>query len=128
MGLTRARKRAGVLFAANRRIYNQWQSSLPSRFIDELPEDHVLRRAAAGLHGGLSEHAMPWRSRRQVRTPAPEVVTQEAAAAGSFPIGTRIFHQKFGYGRVTSVDGNKLEVAFEKAGVKKVIDSFVQPA
>ena len=40
----------------------------------------------------------------------------------------RIFHQKFGYGRILASDGNKLEVAFDKAGVKKVIDSFVVPA
>jgi DNA helicase-2/ATP-dependent DNA helicase PcrA len=128
VGLTRARRRAVVLFAANRRIYNQWQSSLPSRFIDELPEEHSSRRSATGLYGGLSEQAVPWRARRRAPAPAPQTVAREAPTAGSFPIGARIFHQKFGYGRIASVDGNKLEVAFEKAGVKKVIDSFVELA
>ena len=129
VGLTRARKRAGVLFAANRRIYNQWQSSLPSRFIDELPEDHIKRSAAAGLYGGLSEHAVPWRARRRARAPAPQVDDQMSApASGGFPVGARIFHQKFGYGRITATDGNKLEVAFEQAGLKKVIDNFVVAA
>ncbi len=129
VGLTRARKRVGVLFAANRRIYNQWQSSLPSRFIGELPEEHVLRRAAVGLYGGPSEPAAPWRARRRTRATKPQAVAQKSApSAGSFAVGARIFHQKFGYGRVTSTDGDKLEVAFEKAGVKKVIDSFVEPA
>ena len=123
VGLTRARLRAWVLFAANRRIYNQWQSSLPSRFIGEIPEEHVLRRAAAGL----GEPVTPWPSRR--RAPRPETIAPESApAAGGFPVGARIFHQKFGYGRVTASDGDKLEVVFDKAGVKKVIDSFVQPA
>ena len=55
-------------------------------------------------------------------------VPDSSTGGGSFPIGARIFHQKFGYGRITSIDGNKLEVAFEKAGVKKVIDSFVVAA
>ncbi|KFC73791.1 ATP-dependent DNA helicase UvrD/PcrA [Bosea sp. LC85] len=41
VGLTRARKRLKLLFASNRRIHGLWQSSLPSRFIDELPEEHV---------------------------------------------------------------------------------------
>ena len=42
-------------------------------------------------------------------------------------VGLRVFHQKFGYGRILYVDGNKLEVKFEKSGTKKVIDSFVEP-
>jgi DNA helicase-2/ATP-dependent DNA helicase PcrA len=41
VGLTRARKRLKLYFASNRRIHGLWQSSLPSRFIDELPEEHV---------------------------------------------------------------------------------------
>ena len=45
-----------------------------------------------------------------------------------FQEGERVFHQKFGYGRIMSLDGNKLEVDFEKAGIKKVMDSFVQSA
>jgi len=43
-------------------------------------------------------------------------------------VGQRIFHEKFGYGQVLAVEGNKLQIAFEKAGTKKVIDSFVEPA
>ena len=56
------------------------------------------------------------------------VATSTGAPAGAHAVGGRIFHQKFGYGRVVAVDGNKLEVAFDKAGTKKVVDSFVQPA
>ena len=47
-------------------------------------------------------------------------------AVSSFTIGDRVFHQKFGYGRIRAVEGNKLEVDFEKAGAKRVIDSFVE--
>ena len=48
--------------------------------------------------------------------------------ASTFRVGERVFHQKFGYGRVKAVDGNRLEIAFDKAGTKKVIDSFVAKA
>lgn len=56
-----------------------------------------------------------------------DVTTSDTPARKTaFPIGTRVFHQKFGYGTVTSVEGNRLEVAFEKAGPKRVIDTFVE--
>ncbi len=140
VGLTRARKRALVSFAANRRIYNQWQSSIPSRFVDELPDEHVERIAATGLyqgsregHGAWSQGAgdggaggWPWRRKRAIES----VTAAEAAThpEGAFAVGARVFHEKFGYGRVNAVDGNKLAVAFDKAGSKKVIDSFVRLA
>ena len=46
----------------------------------------------------------------------------------SFSEGDRIFHVKFGYGRIEAIDGKRLEIEFDKAGSKKVIDSFVKPA
>ncbi len=135
VGLTRARRRVFISHAANRRIYNQWQNSLPSRFIEELPADSVDRLAEQGLFGGAAESATAWaaswnsvtpvrRQRQDVTTPS---VAGDAPDDGYRP-GDRVFHQKFGYGRVLGVDGNKLEIAFDKAGQKKVIDSFVAPA
>jgi len=147
VGLTRARRKAHVTYAANRRIYNQWQSALPSRFIDELPEEHVDVFADTGLYGGghaggsarpiLRETPRTFSFRETGRAPrrrdgvildgeAWEVDTAEGDSR--FEEGARIFHQKFGYGRVRARDGNKLEVVFDKAGAKKVIDSFVEPA
>lgn len=143
VGLTRARQRAIVSFAANRRVYGQWQSAIPSRFVDELPRDHVATRSAPGLYrggdgaggwrgelenGGRTREGSGWPRRR----PAPLIedvawrVEPAAPSAGRFAVGQRIFHQKFGYGRIAAIDGNKLEIAFEKAGTKKVIDSFVE--
>lgn len=58
---------------------------------------------------------------------AETVVTSDPDSA-RFETGARIFHQKFGYGRITAIEGNKLQITFEKAGAKKVIDSFVEPA
>ena len=143
VGLTRARRKAVVSFAANRRIHGQWQSSLPSRFIDELPEDHIDFRSAAGLYGGsrqgsrggLGEGVAVFGGQSgppKRRQPGETIVEArfEAkfidGAEGAFQIGDRVFHQKFGYGRIVSVDGGKLEIAFDKAGGKKVMASFVE--
>ncbi len=135
VGITRARQRVQISHAANRRIYNQWQSSIPSRFVDELPDEHVERLAAPGLYGGLNEEpgnfsrALGGWSRRR-RQPAADAVSYDAVdhAPDTFAPGARVFHQKFGYGRISAIDGNKLEIVFDKAGAKKVIDSFVRPA
>ena len=128
VGLTRARKRAIVSHAANRRIYANWQSSIPSRFIDELPEAHVERAGSAALArdarmlapsvfaGGplVARRAEPW---EQAGRPAR---TQKVV------VGERVFHEKFGYGKVTASDDDKLDINFEKAGQKRVMDRFVE--
>jgi len=138
VGITRARKQAFLVHAANRRIYNQWQSALPSRFIDELPPEHIDRRGGRGLYGsqrefggsGLSDggsagFAFPARRRRRVI----DAEAFEVAAINRpsrFTVGQRVFHQKFGYGTILDADGEKLEIAFEKAGTKKVMEAFVE--
>ena len=139
VGLTRARKLAVVSFAANRRIYGQWQSAVPSRFIDELPGDHVDRQSQPGLYGGngfagdgrgLSDPARSFGAphfRRRLREPE-WAVAQPLGGGAPLDVGQRVFHQKFGYGRIVVIDGDKLEIEFEKAGPKKVMDSFVEPA
>jgi DNA helicase-2/ATP-dependent DNA helicase PcrA len=160
VGLTRAKEKAIISFVANRRTHGLWQSAIPSRFIDELPEAHVetrqdenfafaqrgggsrfeeagfsssyespgwrrARNADAGSGGGES-----WRRPHSGRAPiiieetANLVATSDPSAA-SYKAGERVFHQKFGYGRVLIVDGNKLTVDFDKAGEKRVIDTFV---
>ncbi|MCP4329412.1 MAG: UvrD-helicase domain-containing protein [Alphaproteobacteria bacterium] len=140
VGLTRARRRVRIFHAANRRIHNLWQSAIPSRFVDELPADHVesdtqIVGFESNPYGGLSE-AVPrtgfgGRSRRSRRD---GVVADDgtdilpSTADRDFAIGARVFHRKFGYGTVTSVDGDKLGIDFDHTGEKKVIDSFVQPA
>ena len=121
VGLTRARKRVMISFAANRRIYNQWQSALPSRFLDELPAAHIEREAERGLLGSWQQAAPRAREPGAWAMPMRE-------QAGDFEAGDRVFHQKFGAGSVLAVDGDKLEIEFDKAGIKKVLDSFVEPA
>ena len=145
VGLTRARRHATICFTANRRIYNQWLSCVPSRFVDELPPDHVEVTSEPGLYAaqpGLSDdEGDDWVAPRQGRGPGYQRLraarrqggqviegraTTVESAKSTFQVGERVFHQKFGYGAVQSVDGDKLEIAFEKAGSKKVMDSFVE--
>ncbi len=169
VGLTRARRHATITFAANRRIYNQWQSSLPSRFIDELPAEHVEVLTPPGLYGGgygaarpgggptggsgLSEAAAgytgmeervqrastynsPGWKRMQSRAgqrgmSSPREARNlviDAEAVSKFEVGTRVFHQKFGYGTVAAIEGDKLTIDFEKADRKRVLASFVTGA
>jgi DNA helicase-2/ATP-dependent DNA helicase PcrA len=160
VAITRARRRCTILHAANRRIYGQWTSSIPSRFIAELPADHVVQETT--MTGGASlwraqwsEHNDPFAdvaraqpSRTVTRGPGwqraaarefetiPKRVAESTRSAASFAAkprtdlktGARVFHEKFGYGTIAGQEGNKLEIDFEQAGRKRVIDSFVKPA
>ena len=160
VAITRAKKRCTILHAANRRIYGQWTSSIPSRFIAELPAAHI--EAETTLSGGASlwranwsERADPFadiarerperansrgpgwqRAAAQNFDPAPRRLAEPTRSAASFAakpradiaVGARVFHEKFGYGLVAAQEGNKLEIDFEAAGRKRVIDSFIKLA
>ncbi|CAN7224332.1 ATP-dependent helicase [Brevundimonas sp. LjRoot202] len=162
VGVTRAKQDARISFAANRLVYGRWTSQLPSRFVDELPIDHVEAESDTGYYGvssGMKEAKSRWdemptfgsgysspgwkraQSFTAARTPAAKparhaliegdgrlVATADPKSGGDWSKGERVFHQKFGYGRITGIEGNKLLVAFEKAGEKKVIDTFVEKA
>ncbi len=218
VGLTRARKRAKIYFATNRRMHGLWQTNIPSRFLDELPEPNVEvteaqgggfggyggygssrfdaatsfgssyntpgwqraqakkngdgfaepdtdydagddtsfplprageGRSSAARSGGGSRNPSartsstspdddtsspsPWRARDE-RTPKPrlpltiegELVAKSTGTISAFTLGDRVFHQKFGNGNVTAIDGNKLTIQFDRAGEKRVVDSFVE--
>ncbi|MEM9844306.1 MAG: 3'-5' exonuclease, partial [Pseudomonadota bacterium] len=159
VGITRAEEVCTISFAGNRRVYGQWQSQMPSRFIDELPEDHVDVLTPPGLYGGgygaaamanagappgvksdLEQRATEanvynspgWkrlqarageRPMRQPQEARNMVIDAEAVSAHA--VGDRVFHQKFGYGVILSIEGDKLEIEFEKAGTKHVVARFV---
>ncbi|MCH2163442.1 MAG: UvrD-helicase domain-containing protein [Marinovum sp.] len=152
VGITRAEEVCTISFAGNRRVFGQWQSALPSRFIDELPEEHVDVLTPPGLYGsGMGsqslgvdsdlEHAATranvynspgWKrlqdrqSQRPMSQPRESAqMTIDSTAISSHTLGNRVFHQKFGYGEIIGIEGDKLEVAFEKAGTKKVVARFV---
>jgi DNA helicase-2/ATP-dependent DNA helicase PcrA len=153
VGITRAEEVCTISFASNRRVFGQWQSQLHSRFIDELPEEHVeivgsnsvqgkgyggapasVRANGADPAGQAAVYNSPGWKRLQERSANPSVSqpskrksggTIDMQAVASYMIGERVFHQKFGYGAVVAVDGDKVEVAFEKAGTKKVVSGFL---
>ena len=140
VGITRARKRAIISHAANRRVYGTWSAAIPSRFLDELPPDAVERQGSAALQRARavetpSVFASPFGGTSPLTARKPRVieagaweVRERPARAQAMPVGTRVFHQKFGYGRVTAVDENRLDVEFDKTGPKRVLDSFVERA
>jgi DNA helicase-2/ATP-dependent DNA helicase PcrA len=191
VGLTRARKRAKIYFATNRRMHGLWQTNIPSRFLDELPEANVEVTEAQGGFGGYGGYGAsrfdattafgsnyttpgwqraqakkgdrkgdggfsetgsryaadddrdgfgedsspsPWRARQETgggarRLPLTiegELVAKSTGTVSAFTLGDRVFHQKFGNGNVTAIDGNKLTIQFDKSGEKRVVDSFVE--
>jgi DNA helicase-2/ATP-dependent DNA helicase PcrA len=156
VAITRAREKATIFHAANRRIYGQWTSSIPSRFVGELPKEHIeeettmtggesLWRAQWSEHGDPFAHVAAQRPDRlttrgpgfgraaQTFTPVPQRIVEARASAVSLgnkgrddlSVGQRVFHGKFGYGSIAAIEGNKLEIDFEHAGRKRVLDSFV---
>jgi DNA helicase II / ATP-dependent DNA helicase PcrA len=149
VGSPRAPAREYIYFASNRRIHGLWQTTIPSRFLDELPEAHVEvdahaddagasfddsaddatasppPRAGEGQGGGGYRARAPQR-RRIPLTIEGELVAKSTGTASAFGIGDRVFHIKFGNGNVVAVDGNKLTIQFDKAGEKRVVDSFVE--
>ena len=153
VGITRAEELCTISFAGNRRVYGQWQSQMPSRFIDELPAEHVEVLTPPGLYGGgygaagmsagIEDRAAradvynsPGWKRMQSRSQTRPVsqprearnVVIDLDAVSAFSEGDRVFHQKFGYGIVEGIEGDKLQVAFDKAGSKHVVASFIVSA
>ena len=131
VGLTRARRRVIISHAANRRIYANWQSSIPSRFLDELDHADVERisSAAADRDGRAlavttfgGQHP---RMVRQARAVGPWERQERPTRTEAIPVGSRVFHQKFGYGTVRRIEDDRLDVVFDKAGEKRVLDRFV---
>ncbi len=127
VGVTRAKRMLYITHAANRRIYNQWQSSIPSRFLNELPEEHLEVRGG-GPSGAMARGPQLFQKEMErilmeANRAAP--AAQPAKAAASY-LGKRIFHIKFGYGKVIAENGNHLEISFEKAGRKKVMADYVE--
>jgi len=178
VGITRARASARIYFASNRRIHGMWNSTVPSRFLDELPDAHVRveesrggagwggssygggsyggsrfdraepfagssystpgwqraqnqRTSGGGSRGGFSQGAgarydAGASSRRGPMVIEGTLVATSAGAPSAFSTGERVFHIKFGYGEVVGIDGNKLTVQFDKAGEKRVLETYLE--
>ena len=153
VGITRARRDLFISFANSRRIHGQWQSSIPSRFVQELPPENIIedmeqgmglgRVTAArlgdasgtngfGANGGYGAgdysaggYGAGWRRMAARRAEPAEGNWEPANNKTEFTTGDRVFHQKFGMGNILTIDGDKLLIAFDKAGHKKVVSGFV---
>ena len=165
VGITRAKKRAKIYVASNRRIHGLWQNSIPSRFLDELPSKHVEIEESQSTYGGYGASGVGgsiygksrfdtsdpfensydtpgWKraqankasrgksstpkAKRATTTIEGELVAKSISDGPSkFSVGERVFHLKFGYGEIKSVEGNKLTIQFQ-TGQKRVLDSFVE--
>lgn len=133
VGLTRAKQRVIISHAANRQIYGSWQSSIPSRFIDEIPENYtdvlgiqgIKKQNPLGGRVAFENYTYFQNSMKTIEGNAISSSKNNASQQSAIPIGSRVFHQKFGYGIVLSSEQNKLEIQFDKAGIKRVIDSYV---
>ncbi len=147
VGLTRARQRAFVSHAHSRRVYGSWASAIASRFIEELPQDHIDMAVESPIfadRGAFGGGFFDWARDAGIRLPRagsqPPARTMPIIEGRAFEVaprvrpaspflkGARVFHQKFGYGTVEAVDNDRLEIAFDQSGSKKVMDSFVVAA
>jgi len=166
VGITRAKQKAIIYFVGSRFVFGEWKSPLPSRFIDELPAEHIEMESAQGLYNSRpnrgwgeddyfdqgdagyytasgDKYGPGWKRAsaaraeqsnydysklRTVSGASKRAKKAKAAAVSDYAIGERVFHEKFGYGQIEDVEGNKLLVEFDKAGSKRVVDSFVRRA
>lgn len=131
VGLTRAKRQAHILYACERQIFGQWQSQIPSRFIDELPKEHINFSSDIAVYAAASDNAMQaadggnWRRRGKLIEGSARHMPIRSEVS-DYAVGERVFHEKFGYGTIEDVEGRKLSVKFETSGVKKIMDDFVR--
>ena len=131
VGITRARMRCYISHAANRRMYGNWVNGIPSRFVDELPDDHITIMAETGLYGsaGRSQHwdSSGFADKIAARRESAQK-WEPARNAGGYARGDLVLHDKFGRGVIIHMEGQKLDIAFETGGTKRVLDSFIRKA
>jgi DNA helicase-2/ATP-dependent DNA helicase PcrA len=133
VGITRAREKLFITYAGSRRVYGQWQHALPSRFLSELPDAMIERtgniQAASPYAKATGDRPRNFYQRKLSATAFEyDAIDLDPDRPHGIQRGARVFHQKFGTGTVRSSEHDKVEVAFDHAGVKKVMVSFVKLA
>lgn len=121
VGLTRAQRRSIVTFCLNRRSYQGWQFTVPSRFIQELPDEHIIFIKPNGNQAHGQTEAESFKGEE-----GESYITVETSHG--IHQDDRVFHQKFGYGKIVAVEGDQLHINFETSGLKKVMANFVKKA
>ncbi|MBX3521097.1 MAG: UvrD-helicase domain-containing protein [Xanthobacteraceae bacterium] len=156
VGITRAKQRALISFASRRLTHGMWNTNLPSRFLEEIPEEFIEKIEGEGSYAAqiqsrfdraepfTSGYSTPGWQRAQARkgsgfsergssrggplTIEGEILARSSGPSAEFEIGDRVFHDKFGYGEIMEVEGTKVTVEFDKAGEKKLVASFLKKA
>lgn len=157
VAMTRARRKLYILTAMTRRIYGQWQNNTPSRFINELPPRNIeiVNQAASyfGNNGYYQQNQYKstsnwYNQKKNINTIQDsdrfsyvreeddgwssgnyyQAKQKAKNATADFPIGCKVYHSTFGYGKVLNIDGNKLEIWFDEYGHKKLMKSYVTKA
>lgn len=136
VAITRARQKLYISMAMNRRVYGQWQNNLPSRFVNELPRANIeLCNMCSNLYNSnysnyIKKQPPSWFNQPKENSNAFRTDRNDSRNTGSKPVhasmtGAKVYHETFGYGMVVAADGDKLQVCFEKAGIKKLMSSYV---
>ena len=145
VGITRAKIKSSIFYAANRKMHNQWLSSIPSRFVNELPEDNIEINLShfSGNKGNFtdikeddvfdqSDYSTPGWERAKIQSLSNKRIQEEEINSvdtnSKFSTGTLVVHKKFGKGKIESVDGKKLTINFGNNGMRKVMENFVDIA
>ena len=143
VGITRAKIKSSIFYAANRKMHNQWLSSIPSRFVNELPEDNIEINLShfSGNKGNFtdikeddifdqSDYSTPGWERAKIQSLSNKRAQEEEKiisidSNSKFSPGTLVMHKKFGKGKIETVDGKKLTIDFGGNGIRKVMENFV---
>jgi DNA helicase-2/ATP-dependent DNA helicase PcrA len=110
VGITRAKQKAFISYAISRMVFGSWQTNIPSRFIAELPEESLEIQKITNMSYSYKK-------------PIPKKINNDP-----YSIGAKVFHEEFGYGRIVSKDGEKLQIAFENNGIKKLMANYIELA
>ena len=125
VGITRAKNNVWIFNANSRLTHGQWIDCIPSRFIDELPDKNI-NRFSSYSNNFKSSIASEWfiaNNKKEINL-SKEYIDENND--NKFKLMERIFHQKFGYGKILEIDGDKVTIDFEKAGEKKLMLTFIE--
>jgi len=123
VGITRAKSDLWIFNANSRLTHGQWIDCIPSRFLDELPEKNINRFSSySNNYNFKSSIASEWLAANNKKV----INHFQENNDTNFKLMERIFHQKFGYGKIIDIDGDKVTIDFEKAGEKKLMLTFIE--
>ncbi len=127
VGITRAKSDLWIFNANSRLTHGQWIDCIPSRFLDELPEKNINRFSSySNNYNFKSSIASEWLAANNKKVMNHFQDNKYDNNDTNFKLMERIFHQKFGYGKIIDIDGDKVTIDFEKAGEKKLMLTFIE--